>query len=50
MSNRGKPTDAPKNSKSKWAKPAVHRLQAGSAEFGSGTIDDGDPGTSLLNS
>src|SRR5688500_10153688 len=49
MTNRGKQTSARKKPKAKWATPAVHRLRAGSAEFGLGTIDDGDPGTALLN-
>lgn len=49
MSNRFKRT-ASRKPKGVWEKPVVQQLQAGSAEVGTGTVDDGDPGTSLNNS
>lgn len=36
--------------KKEWRKPEVKRIAAGSAEVGTGTTDDGDPGTALNNS
>ena len=33
-----------------WRKPEVKELKAGSAEFNSGAVDDGDPGVALTNS
>jgi hypothetical protein len=39
-----------KTIKKEWQKPAVKSIPAGAAEVGSGTVDDGDPGTALNNS
>ena len=39
-----------KTIKRKWQKPEVKSIAAGSAEVGTGTVDDGDPGTALNNS
>ena len=50
MSNRFTETALHKSSKAKWEKPAVRQLKAGAAEVGTGTTDDGDPGTALNNS
>ena len=33
-----------------WRKPEIKELKAGAAEFNSGSVDDGDPGTALGNS
>lgn len=50
MSNRFEGTGSPTSPKAKWRKPAVRQLRAGAAEVGTGTVDDGDPGTALNNS
>lgn len=50
MSNRFEQTAFSKGPRGKWIKPAVRQLKAGSAEVGTGTTDDGDPGTALNNS
>lgn len=50
MSGKGKPTRSRYDGKAKWVKPAVTHIRAGSAEVGTGTTDDGDPGTALNNS
>ena len=50
MSNKFEESALQKSSKAKWVKPAVRQLRAGSAEFGTGTAEDGDPGTALNNS
>lgn len=39
-----------KTTKKEWRKPEVKSIVAGAAEVGTGTIDDGDPGTALNNS
>lgn len=50
MRNRFERAAFEKSPKAKWVKLAVRQLQAGAAEVNTGTIDDGDPGTSLENS
>jgi hypothetical protein len=50
MSNRYEQTPARVNPKAKWEKPTVRELRAGAAEVGTGTVDDGDPGSALNNS
>jgi hypothetical protein len=50
MSNRFDEMSSPTGSKAKWVKPTVRQLKAGAAEFGTGTNDDGDPGTANNNS
>lgn len=36
--------------KAKWVNPMVRKLRAGAAEIGTGTVDDGDPGSAQNNS
>ena len=50
MSNRFEQSAFEKSPKAKWVKPAVRQLRAGAAEAGTGSADDGDPGTALDNS
>lgn len=49
MSNRFE-QKAFQSPKAKWVKPAVRQLRAGSAEVGTGTTDDGDPGGAIHDS
>ena len=39
-----------KTTKKEWRKPEVKRIAAGSAEVGTGAVDDADPGVALNNS
>ena len=50
MSNRFEAMRSPTSPKAQWVKPIVRQLKAGAAEVGSGTLDDGDPGTAVNNS
>ena len=50
MSNNFKKTASQENPKLKWVRPDLRKIKAGSAEVGSGTLDDADPGVALNNS
>ena len=50
MSNRFRVKGSPTSPKAEWVKPTVRQLKAGAAEFGTGTAEDGDPGTAVNNS
>jgi hypothetical protein len=50
MRNMFEKAGSPTSPRAKWVKPDVRQLRAGAAEVGTGTTDDGDPGTALNNS